>query len=110
VPGVYADVSEGLCFIEYATKCALGDVNLYDIKDCDGWIINKYCETMKELQKLNDEVLIFLDYGLFCLVSGLLLVGLKVTIIKFVFFEKATKFDEISFLLLTNKCVFFVSH
>ena len=28
---------------------------------------------------------------------------------KFVFFEKATKFDEISSLLLTNKFVFFVS-
>ena len=28
---------------------------------------------------------------------------------KFVFFEKATKFDEISILLLTNKFVFFVS-
>ena len=57
VPGVFADVSEGLCFIEYATKCALGNVNLYDIKDCDRWIENKYCETTKELQKLNDEVL-----------------------------------------------------
>jgi len=56
VPGVFADVSEGLCFIEYATKCALGDVNLYDIKDCDGWIVNKYCETTKELQKLNAEI------------------------------------------------------
>jgi hypothetical protein len=30
-------------------------------------------------------------------------------ILKFVFFEKATKFDEISILLLTNKFVFFVS-
>ena len=59
VPGVYADVSEGLCFIEYATRCALGDVNLYDIKDCEGWIENKYCETTKELKKLNDEVFIF---------------------------------------------------
>ena len=29
--------------------------------------------------------------------------------VKFVFFEKATKFDEISILLLTNKFVFFVS-
>ena len=29
--------------------------------------------------------------------------------LKFVFFEKATKFDEISCLLLTNKFVFFVS-
>ena len=29
--------------------------------------------------------------------------------IKIVFFEKATKFDEISILLLTNKFVFFVS-
>ena len=59
VPGVYADVSEGLCFIEYATRCALGDVNFYDIKGCEGWIENKHCETTKELQKLNDEVLIF---------------------------------------------------
>ena len=31
------------------------------------------------------------------------------TLLKFVFFEKATKFDEISILLLTNKFVFFVS-
>ena len=30
-------------------------------------------------------------------------------LLKFVFFEKATKFDEISILLLTNKFVFFVS-
>jgi hypothetical protein len=31
-------------------------------------------------------------------------------VIKFVFFEKATKFDEISILLLTNKFVLYVSH
>ena len=30
-------------------------------------------------------------------------------LLKFVFFEKATKSDEISILLLTNKFVFFVS-
>ena len=29
---------------------------------------------------------------------------------KVCFFEKVTKFDEISILLLTNKFVFFVSH
>ena len=34
----------------------------------------------------------------------------KSRINQFVFFEKATKFDEISILLLTNKFVFFVSH
>ena len=30
-------------------------------------------------------------------------------LVKFVFFEKATKFDEIFILLLTNKFMFFVS-
>ena len=38
--------------------------------------------------------------------AGLYLVYAQV---KFVFFEKATKFDEISISLLTNKFVFFVS-
>ena len=33
----------------------------------------------------------------------------EISKVKFVFFEKATKFDEIFILLLTNKFMFFVS-
>lgn len=33
VPGVYANVTEGLCFIDYATRCVLGeDADYYGIK------------------------------------------------------------------------------
>ena len=45
---------------------------------------------------IQGKVLVFIEYNFQSL--------------KFVFFEKATKFDEISILLLTNKYVFFVSH
>ena len=39
-PGVYASVTEGLCFIDWATKCADGDKykDFYNIVGCDSWI------------------------------------------------------------------------
>ena len=39
-PGVYASVVEGLCFIDWATKCVDGDKykDFYNINGCDNWI------------------------------------------------------------------------
>ena len=39
VPGVYASVTQGLCFIDWATKCLEGDkyIDFYDIKGCENW-------------------------------------------------------------------------
>jgi len=36
VPGVYANVSKALCFIDYATKCVMGpDADYYGLTGCD---------------------------------------------------------------------------
>ena len=53
VPGVYADITEGLCFIDYATKCIHGKKyqQFYDYPQCTNWLedlIAKYvsiCQT-----------------------------------------------------------------
>ena len=53
VPGVYADVTQGLCFIDYVTKCIHGDKyqQFYVYPQCNNWLedlIAKYvliCET-----------------------------------------------------------------
>ena len=68
VPGVYANVSEALCFIDYATKCTLGqDANLFNIKACPNWPNGRYCELKKALTKMNIQVRIIcsLPYGFF---------------------------------------------
>ena len=40
VPGVYADVTQGLCFIDYATKCMHGKEyqRFYDYPQCANWL------------------------------------------------------------------------
>ena len=40
VPGVYADITEGLCFIDYATKCIHGKKyqQFYDYPQCTNWL------------------------------------------------------------------------
>ena len=40
VPGVYADVTQGLCFIDYATKCIHGKQyqQFYDYAQCNNWL------------------------------------------------------------------------
>ena len=59
VPGVYANISEALCFIDLATKCALGqDVNLYEINNCSNWFEEEYCDIKKAQEKTNAEVYI----------------------------------------------------
>ena len=42
-------------------------------------------------------------------IKGTLISHYQHELLKFVFFEKVTKFDKISFLLLTNNFVLFVS-
>jgi len=52
LPGVYANVSEALCFIDFATKCALGeDINLYEINYCSNWFKEEYCNVKMEQDK-----------------------------------------------------------
>jgi len=51
VPGVYANVSDALCFIDYATKCALGqDADLYGLTGCRRWAKRSYCELQQEYE------------------------------------------------------------
>lgn len=54
IPGVYADVTKALCFIDWASKCELGqDFNFFKINKCDKWektqldILNK---NLKDLE------------------------------------------------------------
>ena len=61
VPGVYADITEGLCFIDYATKCIHGKKyqQFYDYPQCTNWLedlIGKYvsnCQTFIFYDLLN---------------------------------------------------------
>merc|ERR1711902_179475 len=51
VPGVYANVSDALCFIDYATKCALGqDTDYYGLSGCRRWAKRSYCELQQEYE------------------------------------------------------------
>ena len=42
VPGVYADITQGLCCIDWATKCIYGDKyqQYYDYPQCNNWLEN----------------------------------------------------------------------
>ena len=63
VPGVYANVTDGLCFIDYATKCVLGDdVDLYGLHGCKRWAKRQYCELKFELETIEELVSINVTY------------------------------------------------
>ena len=50
-------MSEALCFIDFATKCALGeDINLYEINYCSNWFKEEYCNVKMEQDKNEAEV------------------------------------------------------
>ena len=42
IPGVYADITQGLCFIHSATTCIQGDKykQYYDYPQCEDWLDN----------------------------------------------------------------------
>ena len=53
VPGVYADVSKSRCFIDYATRCMLGQhVNYYGMSSCKNWAEDTYCRVEEKIDKL----------------------------------------------------------
>merc|ERR1711935_240372 len=55
VPGVYANVSDALCFIDYATKCVMGqDADYYGLQGCQRWAKRTYCELQNSLQQYTD--------------------------------------------------------
>jgi len=58
IPGVYADVREGLGFIDYATKCALGEGTDYYGHGYDNlrWGKRQYCELKNELEQVQAAV------------------------------------------------------
>jgi len=57
VPGVYANVTEGLDFIDYATRCVLGqDQDLYGITGTKRWAKRKYCELKDEFDQISELV------------------------------------------------------
>ena len=60
VPGVYANVSDALCFIDYATKCVMGqDTDYYGLQGCQRWAKRTYCELQNSLQQYTDLVSVF---------------------------------------------------
>merc|ERR1712241_1622590 len=58
IPGVYADVREGLGFIDYATKCALGKGTDYYGQGQDNirWGKRQFCELKLELEQVQADV------------------------------------------------------
>lgn len=59
LPGVYTNVTESLCFIDFATRCAFGqDVDKFGIRNCQKWAETKYCEAKETLKKITNEVCI----------------------------------------------------
>jgi len=50
IPGVYANVSDALCYIDWATKCVHGqDADFYGYNGCRDWAKRQYCQTTDEL-------------------------------------------------------------
>ena len=61
VPGVYADVQVGLCFIDYATRCGMNQTTKaysspYGLEDCANWAADTYCEYQEDLEEITDKV------------------------------------------------------
>merc|ERR1711983_750047 len=58
IPGVYADVREGLGFIDYATKCALGKGTDYYGQGQDNirWGKRQFCELRLEFEQVQADV------------------------------------------------------
>jgi len=59
VPGVYSDVKEGLCFIDYATRCGMEKEianyeSPYGLQSCANWVAETYCGYKKELDGIED--------------------------------------------------------
>ncbi|XP_040577777.1 phenoloxidase-activating factor 2 [Lepeophtheirus salmonis] len=53
-PGVYANVADGLCFIDWATQCATGIPNYFNIQGCENWAsseIQSLYSKIEEFQK-----------------------------------------------------------
>ena len=66
VPGVYADVQKGLCFIDYATRCGLGFEaedykSQYGLSNCANWAADRYCDILKEVERKSELVIFFLN-------------------------------------------------
>ena len=42
-PGVYADITQGLCFIHWDTKCKHNDkyAEYFNYPECDNWLENE---------------------------------------------------------------------
>jgi len=52
IPGVYANVSESLCFIDWATKCEHGqNADYWSYQGCQRWGKRQYCTYLQELNK-----------------------------------------------------------
>jgi len=50
VPGVYADVSQAMCFIDWSTKCVHGqERDYYEMSGCENWAKDQYCNAKADL-------------------------------------------------------------
>ena len=64
VPGVYADVKVGLCFIDYATRCGFNKTvsdykkGAYGIaNECANWAADTYCNYKQEIKDIEYKVI-----------------------------------------------------
>lgn len=53
LPGAYANVSDSLCFVDWATKCVHGqDADFYGYSGCQRWGKRQYCRAKYALEDL----------------------------------------------------------
>ena len=71
VPGVYANVSKALCFIDYATKCGTEgpEADFYGMTGCTDWAKQEYCGIQDEIDLLRELVSLKLIFYLLKMTS-----------------------------------------
>ncbi|XP_071745786.1 phenoloxidase-activating factor 2-like [Lepeophtheirus salmonis] len=55
-PGVYANVADGLCFIDWATQCQTGIPQYFNITGCENWGVKKIIDIKLTLQNYNKKL------------------------------------------------------
>lgn len=58
IPGVYASIPEGLCFIDWSTKCLMGEKynKFYDVQGCANWIDDEIGRLEAEKTSLENKI------------------------------------------------------
>lgn len=57
IPGVYAKVSAGVCFIDWATRCVRGqEADYYNLSGCKRWAKKQYCTYKEKIPYFKSQV------------------------------------------------------